>query len=67
MDKEGTVKEQRWCAGEIEAVSDGTWVIADHRSKVWKENEAARVFWDAIPNAGDDKGLPACHSIERFA
>ena len=63
MDEAGTIKEARWCAGEIEAVSDGTWVLGGHRSKTWKENEAARVFWDPVPEAN----MKACRSIEKFA
>ena len=62
MDDEGTKKKVRWCAGEIEAISDGTWVIAGHRTKTWKANEAARVFWDAIPDAD----LPPLRSVEKF-
>ena len=38
MDEGGTVQEQRWCTGEIEAVSDGSWVMYGHFRKTWKDN-----------------------------
>ena len=44
-------------------MSGGTWLIGGNRSKTWKENEAERIFWDAIPEAK----LKACQSVEKFA
>ena len=63
MNPEGTIKEPRWCAGEVKDVSDGTWVIAEHRSKTWKENEAASVIWDPVPEAN----IPKLTTVEKFA
>ena len=44
MGDEGTKKELRWCAGTVEKVSDGTWIMPGKRSKCFKEGESARVF-----------------------
>ncbi len=52
-----------WCGGVVEEVCDGTWIIPGKRSKCYNEGEAAKVLWDAIPDAN----LPSGHTIEPFA
>ena len=53
MDEEEENLELRWCSGVIEEVSDGTWTIPSKskRRKCYTEGEAAKVYWDAIPDA----------------
>ena len=46
----------------MEEVCDGTWIIPGKRSKCYNEGEAAKVLWDAIPDAN----LPSGHTIEPF-
>ena len=56
----------RWCAGVVEAVSDGTWPTwrkTPRGTACWKEGEAARVMWDPIPDGGIDEYIP---SVEEF-
>ncbi len=44
-------------------ICDGTWQIqGKRRGQCYKENEAAKVFWDAIPDAE----MEAYSSIESF-
>ena len=38
-----------WCEGVIERISDGTWLRSGARTKCYKENEAAYIHWDPIP------------------
>jgi hypothetical protein len=51
MDTDDKVKQQRWCSGVIEEISDGTWLKPNARTQCWNKNEAARVYWDPIPDA----------------
>ena len=52
MDEAGTEREICWCSGVIQEICDGTWQIqGKRRGQCHKENEAAKVFWDAIPDA----------------
>ena len=59
---EGNMKELRWCGGVVESISDGTWVKPGKLRQCYKENEAAFVFWDAVPEAD----YPTSRSIEPF-
>ena len=64
MNEEGTEKENIWIKGEIKEVSNGTWLKGPRAIKAcWKEGEAARVYWDLVPDAGYDKNTT---SVERF-
>ncbi len=65
MDEAGTQKELRWCAGKIEDVSDGTWLVPGGITKCYKMGQAARVFWDAVPDCKPP--LPQTPSTEVFA
>ena len=52
MDEAGTKREIRWCSGVIQKICDGTWQIqGEMRGQCYKESKAAKVFWDAIPDA----------------
>ena len=62
MNEEGTIQEMRWCSGIVEDVSDGTWIKAGTRRQRYKEGEAARVLWDAVPEAN----FAASKSVEVF-
>ena len=62
MNEEGTIQEMRWCSGIVEDVSDGTWIKAGTRQQRYKEGEAARVLWDAVPEAN----FAASKSVEVF-
>ena len=35
----------------VENISDGTWLKPGNNLQCYKENEAAFVFWDAVPEA----------------
>ena len=51
LDNKGINKQLCWCAGTVEQVSDGTWVMPGKRSKCFKGGEAAQVRWGEIPDA----------------
>ena len=49
--------EDRWCAGEVILVSDGTNIIVPgHVSKKYKKGEAVIMRWDADPARKDEQG-----------
>ena len=60
--EEGNIKKLRWCGGVVENISDGTWVNPGKLCQCYKENEAAFVFWDSVPEAN----YPVSRSIEPF-
>ena len=49
----------RWCGGEIQEISDGTWLIPNARTRCYKENEAAIIDWDEVKevNIAASRGL----------
>ena len=62
LDSKGTERELRVVGGTILEVCDGTWLLPGARTRCYKNNEAARVLWDAVEEAN----LPECTSIEPF-
>ena len=59
INEEGTVKDVRWCAGVVKAISDGTapkWLKQNTVRACYKENEAALIDWDAIAEANMEAG-----------
>ncbi len=64
IDDDGDETELRWCAGVVERVSDGSWVIptkSGRGRKCYDVGAAAEILWDAITDAG--MNMKACRTI----
>ena len=59
---EENTKEICWCGGVVKKNIDGIWVKPGKCRQPYKENEAAFVCWDAVPEAD----YPVSRSIEPF-
>ena len=55
-------KDLSWCIGIVERVCDGTCINPGNRRQCYKEGEAVKLFWDAIPECN----MEASRSIESF-
>ena len=62
MNEEGMIQKMCWCSGLVEDVSDGIWIKIGTRQQHYKEGEAARVLWDAVPEANS----VASKSVKEF-
>ena len=59
INEEGTIKDVRWCAGVVKAISDGTapkWLKQNAVRACYKVNEAALIDWDAITETNMEAG-----------
>ena len=59
INEEGAIKDVRWCAGVVKAISDGTapkWLKQNAARACYKDNEAALIDWDAITKANMEAG-----------
>ena len=57
--EEGTIKDVRWCADVVKAISDGTapkWLKQNAVRACYKVSEAALIDWDDITEANMEAG-----------
>ena len=59
---EAKIKELYWCGGVVKNVIDDICVNTGKFRQCYKENEAAFVFWGAVPEAD----FPVSRTIELF-
>lgn len=52
----------RWCGGVVEKISDGTWLYPNARTRCYKENDAAFIYWDPV----EECDFPASRSIQEL-
>jgi hypothetical protein len=55
-------KRLRWCGGLVKEICDGTWLYPNARTRCYKENEVARIKWDAV----EELGLPTCEGVQEL-